>query len=139
MSMVGLVIVTHGRLAEEVLRTLESVLGPLEAVEALSTSVSETPESIRTRIEAAVHRVDRGDGALILTDMLGDTATNQSLRIAQATGVEVIAGANVPMLIKLTSARREMDVHSLARFIQRYGREHIFWATEPVERKRNTR
>jgi len=129
--MVGVVVVGHGRLAEEMVQTLEGVLGPLEGVESVPTTYSDTPDDIRARIEAAVRRVDRGRGAIIVTDMLGDTPTNQSLAVARTTGAEVVAGVNMPILIKLTTARRQMDARTLARFIQRYGQEHIFWATAP--------
>ena len=129
--MVGIVVVGHGRLAEEMVQTLEGVLGPLEGVESVPTTYSDGPEDIRTRIEAAVHRVDRGSGVIIVTDMLGDTPTNQSLAVARQTGAEVVAGANMPILIKLTTARGQMDARTLARFIQRYGQEHSFWATAP--------
>jgi len=134
--MVGIVVVGHGRIAEEMVQTLESVLGHIEGLEAVATSSGDTPEGIRARIEAAVRRVDRGRGVIILTDMLGDTPTNQSLAIARETGAEVVAGVNMPILIKLTTARGEMDARTLARFIQRYGQEHIFWATEPPVRTR---
>ena len=137
--MVGMVVVGHGRLGEEMVQTLESVLGHLEGVEAVSTRSDDTPESIRARILAAVHRVDRGQGVIILTDMLGDTPTNQSLSIARETGAEVVAGVNMPILIKMTSARGQMDARTLAGFIQRYGQEHIFWATEPPARTRQAR
>ena len=137
--MVGMVVVGHGRLAEEMVQTLESVLGHLDGIEAVSTRFEDTPETIRERILAAVHRVDRGQGVIILTDMLGDTPTNQSLAIARETGAEVVAGVNMPILIKMTSARGQMDAHTLAGFIQRYGQEHIFWATEPPARTRQAR
>ena len=136
--MVGMVVVGHGRLAEEMVQTLESVLGPIEALEAVATRYDDTADSIRARIEAAVRRVDRGSGVIILTDMFGDTATNQSLSIARRTGAEVVAGVNMPILIKLTTARRQMDARALARFIQRYGQEHIFWATAPAVRRTST-
>ena len=81
--MVGIVVVGHGRLAEEMVQTLESVLGHTEAIEAVASNYRDTPEAVRARIEEAVRRVDRGMGVLILTDMLGDTPTNQSLAIAR--------------------------------------------------------
>jgi PTS system mannose-specific IIA component len=133
--MVGIVVVGHGRLAEEMVQTLEGVLGPIDGLVAVATKYDDSPEAIRARIEAAVARVDHGRGVIIATDMLGDTPTNQSLSIARRTGAEVIAGVNMPILIKLTSARGEMDARTLARFIQRYGQEHIFWATEPLRQR----
>jgi len=137
--MVGIVVVGHGRLAEEMVQTLESVLGHIDAIEAVATNYRDTAEQIHERIAAAVGRVDRGTGVLILTDMLGDTPTNQSLAIARERGAEVVAGVNMPILIKLTTARGEMDARTLAGFIQRYGQEHIFWATEPPVRSRQAR
>jgi len=133
--MVGIVVVGHGRLGEEMVQTLEGVLGPIEAVVAVATASNDRPEDIRARVERAVRSVDQGKGVLILTDMLGDTPTNQSIAVARDTGAEVVAGINMPILIKLTTARGEMDARALARFIKRYGQEHIFWATElPVVR-----
>jgi PTS system mannose-specific IIA component len=137
--MVGIVVVGHGRLAEEMVRTLGSVLGPVDGVEGVATSYDDTAEQVRERIASAVARCERGKGVIILTDMLGDTATNQSMVVARQTGSEVVAGVNMPILIKLVSARTEMDAHALAAFIQRYGQEHIFWATEPPVRQRRAR
>jgi len=137
--MVGIVVVGHGRLAEEMVQTLEGVLGPVEALEAVTTDSHDTAEDIRRRIATAVDRVDRGQGVIILTDMLGDTATNQSLAVARELGVEVVAGVNMPILMKLATARGEMHAHRLAEFIRRYGQEHIFWATEPPAPRRQAR
>jgi PTS system mannose-specific IIA component len=128
--MVGIVIVGHGRLAEEMVRTLEDVLGQVDALEAVVNDPADPLARVRARIEDAVRRVDRGQGVLILTDMLGDTETNQSLAIARTGGAEVVAGVNMPMLIKLASARKKMDARALASLLQRYGQEHIVWATE---------
>ncbi len=129
--MVGLVVVGHGRLSEEMVQTLESVVGKLEAVEAVTTGPTDGPLEIREHIAAAVRRVDRGHGVLIVTDMLGDTQTNLSLAVARETGAQVVAGVNMPMLIKLSSVRRDMDPGALAQFIRRYGQEHIFCVTAP--------
>jgi PTS system mannose-specific IIA component len=137
--MIGIVVVGHGRLAEEMVKTLESVLGRVEALEGVATSFGESPDDIRARIAAAVRRVDREHGVIILTDMLGDTPTNLSVAVARETGAEVVAGVNMPILVKLVSARAETDAHSLAAFIRRYGQEHIFWATEPPARRRQAR
>ena len=128
--MVGIVVVGHGRLAEEMVRTLEGVLGHVDGLEAVVNDPGDLRERVRARIEDAVRRVDRGRGVLILTDMLGDTETNQSLAIAHTCGAEVIAGVNMPMLIKLASARKQMDARALAGLLRRYGQDHIVWATE---------
>src|SRR5579885_1237573 len=131
--MVGIVVVGHGRLGAEMIKALESVLGPVEAMEAVVTHAGEPPEDIAARIRAAIARVDSGAGVLILTDMLGDTATNQSLAVARQAGgrVEVVAGINMPILMKLATARDDLDARALAAFLKRYGQEHICWATEP--------
>jgi PTS system mannose-specific IIA component len=127
--MVGIVVVGHGRLAEEAVRTLESVVGPIDAFEAVTTSAIDRAEEMRTQIRAAVDRVRRDRGVLIMTDMLGDTQTNQSIAIAREVGAEVIAGINMPMLLKATTARGGCDARALAELLTRYGREHIVWAT----------
>ena len=129
--MVGLVVVGHGRLSEAMAETLESVVGRQDAVEAVVSGPDDGPQEIRERIAAAVRRVDRGAGVLIVTDMLGDTQTNMSLSVARETGAQVVAGVNMPMLIKLSSVRQEMPLAALAQFIRRYGQEHIFCVTGP--------
>ena len=129
--MIAIVVVTHGRLGEEMVETLAGVLGPVAQVEAVST-VETDPEIVRTKIGRAVERVDVGDGTLMLTDMLGDTATNLSLKVAMNAHVEVVAGVNMPMLVKAATSRRSMPLRELASFIRDYGRDHIFWASERI-------
>ena len=130
--MVGIVVVGHGRLAEEMVRTVEEVLGRVDGLEAVANDPGDLRERVRTRIEEAVRRVDRGRGVLIVTDMLGDTETNLSVDIARRSGAEVIAGVNMPMLMKLASAckKNDLDARALAGLIRRYGQDHIVWATE---------
>jgi mannose PTS system EIIA component len=130
--MVGIVVVGHGRLAAEMVATLEAVLGRVEGIEAVETAAGDAADAIRGRIRAAVERADRGRGVVILTDIYGDTQTNQSLGVARETGAEVVAGINMPMLIKLTTARKTADAPGLAELLRRYGQEHIRWVTEPV-------
>ena len=127
--MVGIVVVGHGRIGEEAVRTLQSVVGVMDAFEAVITSTIERPEEIRARISEAVERVRRDRGVLIMTDMLGDTQTNQALMVAREVGAEVIAGFNMPMLVKATTARGGCDAYALAQLLTHYGREHIVWAT----------
>ena len=132
--MVGIVVVGHGRIGEEAVRTLESVVGPIDAFEAVTTTTRDRPEDLRAQITVAVERVRRDHGVLILTDMLGDTETNCSLAVARETGAEVVAGVNMPMLVKATTARGTHDARALAGLLTRYGREHIVWATERGKR-----
>ncbi len=127
--MIAIVVVTHGRLGEEMVRTLDGVVGKVSQVEAVSTEEND-PEIVKAKIRRAIERVDDGSGALILTDMLGDTATNLSLLVAGAGRAEVVAGVNMPMLIKTAGARSSMNLRDLAQFIREYGRDHIFWASE---------
>ncbi len=127
--MIGIVLVTHGRLAEEMLSTLRTVLGSLEQIDAVSTGVEDDPDVVRLKIRRAVESVDRGEGSLILTDMLGDTATNLSLAISGECNAEVVAGVNMPMLVKAVTCRQGTSLQALAGFIQGYGRDHIFWVS----------
>ena len=127
--MIGIVVVTHGRLGQEMVRTLHGVLGPVPGLEAVS-SIETDPEVVKGEIRRMVERTDDGDGVLVLTDMLGDTATNLSLTVAGTSRAEVVAGVNMPMLIKAASARGTMGLRELAGFIREYGRDHIFWASE---------
>jgi mannose PTS system EIIA component len=134
-TMTGIVVVGHGRLAEAMVNVLEGILGPVEAVAAVTTSPCDGCDVIEARIEAAVRRVSGENAVLILTDMLGDTQTNVSVAVARLTGAEVVAGVNMPMLIKAASERERLDTPALAELLRRYGQEHIFWATEPHARR----
>jgi len=127
--MIAIVVVTHGRLGDEMVQTLRGVLGTVPKLEAVSTIESD-PEIVKAKIRRAIEHVDDGDGTLILTDMLGDTATNLSLNVAGGSRAEVVAGVNMPMLVKAASSRGTMGLRELAAFIREYGRNHIFWASE---------
>lgn len=123
---VGVVVVGHGRFAAEMVETLLSVVGDLDGVEGVVCRPDAELETIRQAILAAVERVDEGAGAIVFTDMLGDSATNASLAVADThESVEVVAGVNMPMLVKLTTARAGTTARELADFIGRYGRDHI--------------
>lgn len=137
-AMTGIVVVGHGRLAEAMVNVLEGILGPVDAVAAVTTSPWDGCDAIEAGIEDAVRRV--GDGpVLILTDMLGDTQTNLSVAVARLTGAEVVAGVNMPMLIKAVTERERLATPALAEMLRRYGQEHIFWATEPRTRRAERR
>ena len=127
---VGVVVVGHGRVAAEMVDTLQSVVGDVDAVEGVACTPTEGADTIRSRVGEAVDRVDRGSGVIVLTDMLGDTASNVSLQLAsRRPELEVVAGVNMPMLVKLTTSRYGTSAHELADFIRRYGQDHIFWPT----------
>lgn len=123
---VGVVVAGHGRFATEMVKTLLGVVGDVEGVEGVVCGPEAPIEAIGEAILEAVRRVDEGAGAIVCTDMLGDTATNASLNVAAIqTTVEVVAGVNMPMLVKLTTARAATSARELADFIRRYGQEHI--------------
>jgi len=127
--MIGIVLVGHGGLAPEVLRSIESVLGhPVPGMTAVAATVDDTLESLRARIAAAAASVDEGQGTIILTDMFGDSATNVSVALAREAHIQVVSGVNVPILLKVISARHVMDLEALAAFVVEYGREHILRA-----------
>lgn len=108
--MIGLVLVTHGALANEFQMALEHVVGPQELVETVSIGPDDDMEQRRQDILAAVGKVNQGSGAIILTDMFGGTPSNLSISIMEPGQIEVVAGVNLPMLIKLASVRAEGDM-----------------------------
>ncbi|WP_017931087.1 PTS sugar transporter subunit IIA [Robiginitomaculum antarcticum] len=109
--MIGLVIVTHGNLAIELRRAAEHVVGPQEHMDTVCIGADDDMERRRDDIRAAVKSVDTGDGVILLTDMFGGTPSNLAISLLKLGAVEVLAGVNLPMMIKLAEARR---THSLA-------------------------
>ena len=101
--MIGVVVATHGKLAEEMIRTAEGVVGPLDHVTGVSV-VASSPD-VRGDIKAAIQRVDQGEGVLLLTDLLGGSPTNLCVSFLADRKVEVVTGVNLPMLLKLSSVR----------------------------------
>ena len=105
--MIGLVLVTHGRLANEFRSALEHVVGPQTQIESVTIDPDDDVEQRRRDIIDAVHRVDTGDGVAVLTDMFGGTPSNLAISVMGQGKVEVLAGINLPMLIKLAKARAD--------------------------------
>ena len=101
--MVGLVVASHGKLAEELIRTAEGVVGPIANVEAVTVSAAQ-PDS-RSKIAEAIAKVDQGEGVLLLTDLLGGSPTQLCLSFLAERKVEVVTGVNLPMVLKATSVR----------------------------------
>jgi len=123
--MIGLVIVTHGRLAEEFLFAMEHVVGPQTGVVAVCIGPEDDMEQRRRDILKAVADVDRGQGVILLTDMFGGTPSNLAISVMDQTHAEVIAGLNLPMLIKLASVRARDDLATCVAFAQEAGRKYI--------------
>jgi len=128
--MVGILLVTHGELANELLRTAQEIVGKLPRVEAVSIHAAEQIEKARKKIEAVLQRVNDGSGVLILTDLFGGTPSNLVLSYLEAGKVEVVTGVNLPMLMKLPSLREERDLRGLADKLARYGQRNILVASE---------
>ncbi len=123
--MIGLVIVTHGRLAEEFLFAMEHVVGPQTGVIAVCIGPEDDMEQRRRDILGAVAEVDQGQGVILLTDMFGGTPSNLAISVMDQTHAEVIAGLNLPMLIKLASVRARDDLQTCVAFAQEAGRKYI--------------
>ncbi len=123
--LIGLVIVTHGRLAEEFVAAMEHVVGPQRNVRAICIGPEDDMERRRAEIVAASRAVDEGDGALLLTDMFGGTPSNLAISVMGETHAEVIAGLNLPMLIRLASVRGREPLDACVAAAQEAGRKYI--------------
>ncbi len=128
--MIGIVIVTHGELGTELLRTAQEIVGKFPSVEAVSVQASEQIDKARKKIEGSLQRVSDGSGVLILTDLFGGTPSNLVLSYLEAGRLEVVTGVNLPMLMKLPSLREERDLRTLADSLAKYGQRNILVASE---------
>lgn len=123
--MIGIVLVTHGRLADEFRSAVEHVMGPQEQMETISIEPQDNIDSRRLEIIAAVKRVNSGDGVAILTDMFGGTPSNLAISVMNEPHIEVVAGINLPMLVKLATVRGEMPLAEAVTQAQAAGRKYI--------------
>lgn len=123
--MIGLVIVTHGQLAVEFRAAMEHVVGPQRQVETVAIGPNDDMDQRRRDIIAAVERVDSGDGVAVLTDMFGGTPSNLAISVMNGRAVEVIAGINLPMLVKLATVRGEKPLQEAVLHAQEAGRKYI--------------
>ena len=128
--MIGLVIVTHGRLAEEFIFAMEHVVGPQDAVQAICIGPDDDMEKRRKDILKACSAVDGGKGVILLTDMFGGTPSNLAISIMGRAKIEVIAGMNLPMLIKLASVRSTMALDAAVVEAREAGRKYINVASQ---------
>ena len=128
--MIGLVIVTHGRLAEEFISALEHIVGPQKRVESVCIGPKDKMENRRSDILAAVDRAQCGEGVIVLTDMFGGTPSNLAISILKEANVEVLAGVNLPLLVKLASVRKSADLEEAVSEAYAAGRKYIKRASE---------
>ena len=129
-EMIGLVLVTHGRLAEEFVVAMVHVVGPQERIATISIGHDDDMETRRADIAAAIAAVDAGRGVIVLTDLFGGTPSNLAISLMERGRVEVIAGMNLPMLIRLGSARKSMKVVDAVAAAREAGRKYISVASE---------
>ena len=128
--MIGLVLVTHGRLASEFITAMEHVVGPQSQVEAIAIGPDDDMEARRADIATAIAKVEAGQGVILLTDLFGGTPSNLAISLLERGRVEVIAGINLPMLIRLASARKTMKVIEAVAAAREAGRKYISVASE---------
>ncbi|MDF2997918.1 MAG: fructose transporter subunit [Xanthobacteraceae bacterium] len=123
--MIGLVLVTHGRLATEFRAALEHVMGPQSQIESVTIGPDDDIEQRRKDIVAAVAAVNEGVGVVILTDMFGGTPSNLAISVMNAPDIEVLAGINLPMLVKLATVRADVPLGEAVAQAQEAGRKYI--------------
>jgi len=130
--MIGMVLVTHGALAIEFKSALEHVVGPQDQIETICIGPEDDMEARRDDIIAAVKNVDSGGGVVVLTDMFGGTPSNLAISVMKNVGAEVIAGMNLPMLVKLARLRGETPMKAAVTAAAEAGRKYINVASESL-------
>jgi mannose PTS system EIIA component len=128
--MIGMILVTHGRLAEEFVHAMEHVVGKQSDIATVCIGPHDDMEARRKEIAKAVKQVDTGSGAVILTDLFGGTPSNLAISLLKKGKTEVIAGINLPMLIRLAGARKTMDLMAAVTAARDAGRNYITIASE---------
>ena len=131
--MIGLILVTHGRLAEEMRAAMEHVVGPQRRVATVCIGVDDDVEQRRLDIQHCIEDVDAGDGVILLTDMFGGTPSNLAISMMGRGGVEVIAGMNLPMLVKLAKVRSRQTLSECTMIAERDGKKYIAAASHVLE------
>jgi mannose PTS system EIIA component len=131
--MIGLILVTHGKLADEFVVAMEHVVGPQKDIATVCIGPRDNMEDHRKQIAGSIKQVDSGEGVIILTDLFGGTPSNLAISLLDPGKVEVIAGINLPMLIRLESARKVMGVRDAVAAARDAGRKYISVASEVLE------
>lgn len=130
--MIGIVIISHGRLAEEFRNVIVHVMGPQEAIETVCIAPDDDADARRDDLVAAVDRVDLGAGVIVLTDLFGGTPSNLAISLLNRSNVEVVAGVNLPMLIKLCSVRSTANIGQAVIEAQEAGKKYINVASKLI-------
>ncbi|BDV35814.1 MULTISPECIES: PTS sugar transporter subunit IIA [Methylocystis] len=133
--MIGMVLVTHGHLATEFRAALEHVVGPQKQLVSISIGPEDDMERRRAEILDAIHNADSGDGVVLLTDMFGGTPSNLAISVMNGGNVEVLAGVNLPMLIKLASVRDSATLEQAVLQAQDAGRKYVYIASRVLNPK----
>jgi len=132
--MIGIVIVTHCNLGQELIRAADFIVGSLGQTKAVSLNPEDQVETLREKIAGAIEKVDSGDGVILLTDMFGGTPSNMSLSFLVDGKVEVVTGVNLPMLVGLASKREGKTLNQAAQEIKEYGLRSIALAGEILKK-----
>jgi PTS system mannose-specific IIA component len=130
LPLLGMVLVTHGQLAAEMVTAMEHVVGPQRSIATVCIGPNDNMEMRRNEIAAAIRKVDGGRGVIMLTDLFGGTPSNLAISLLEQGKTEVIAGVNLPMLIRLESARKTMDLHAAVLAAKEAGQKYISVASE---------
>lgn len=133
--MIGIVIVTHGRLADEFVKVARDIVGQVKGVLAVCIDRGKAMDEARKEIEEAIRGVNEGDGVIIFTDMFGGTPSNLGLSFLEEGKTEVVAGVNLPMVIKASMTREGKGLKELASYIKEYGEKSISLASEILTAK----
>ncbi len=134
--MIGLVLVTHGRLADELISAMEHVVGPQENVAAICIGPDDDMERRRSDILSAINEVDSDAGVVLLTDMFGGTPSNLAISVMGRANAEVIAGVNLPMLVKFASCRDKCDLEECVAKAQEAGKKYINVASQLLAKEK---
>jgi len=130
---VGVVVVTHGQLAAELVNAAEAIVGDVANIAAVSIGWHDDVEHAREEIGAAIERVATEIGTLVLTDMFGGTPSNLSVTFLQPGRTEVVTGVNLPMLLKLANLRETVDLKAIARTVREHGQSAVWVASDALE------
>jgi PTS system mannose-specific IIA component len=137
--LVGVLIVSHGKLAEALIVSAQFLVGNLQKVKGVSIGPKDRKEEIKDRIQEKISEVDDGDGVVILTDLLGGTPTNLCLSFLERERVEVVTGVNVPMLLTLLSYRKGRSLEEISKLAKKSGRRSIVLAKRVLGLKRRAK